>query len=150
VDTVPQFSLAELAAALDGSAPWAFCRVRLDSVRPAIALIGWFMNQRSRLTSVATGDQLLLVRRRDFAALGGFADIPLMEDVEISKRLRRQAPPQALPLYVMSSARRWEEQGVLRTVLRMWALRLAFWLGVSPVRLWKHYYGKRALEGANA
>lgn len=147
VDTVPEFTQAELAPALEAAAQWAFCRARLASPRSSLAVVGWCMNQRSRLTSVATGDQLLMVRREAFVALGGFADIPLMEDVEICKRLRRRASPQVLPLQVATSPRRWAEQGVLRTVLRMWALRLAYWLGVSPQRLWRHYYGASALRG---
>jgi len=146
VDTLPEFSATDLSAALAGDARWAFCRVRLASSRRSLAVVSWFMNRRSRLTAVATGDQLLMVRRDLFAAAGGFADIPLMEDVEICKRLRRQAPPRALALQVASSGRRWEEQGVLATILRMWALRLAFWLGVSPARLWQHYYGHRSLR----
>jgi rSAM/selenodomain-associated transferase 2 len=147
VDTAPEFTLAELSPALANTALWAFCRVRLDSSRWSLAAVGWFMNWRSRCTAVATGDQLLMIRREAFIAMGGFADIPLMEDVEISKRLRRLGPPQALPLRVTASARRWEEQGVVHTVLRMWSLRLAYWLGVSPTRLWRHYYGARALQG---
>ena len=99
------------------------------------------MNRRSRLTSVATGDQMLIVRRDVFQELEGFAPIPLMEDVEICKRLRRLQKPRALRLRVRSSGRRWERNGVLRTVLTMWALRLAYWLGISPQRLWRHYYG---------
>ena len=70
--------------------------------------------------------------------------IPLMEDVEYSKRLRRLAPPQVLAHPVLSSSRRWEEGGILATVLRMWALRLAWFCGVSPQRLWQHYYGRSA------
>jgi rSAM/selenodomain-associated transferase 2 len=148
-DTVPEFTAAELSPRLEVAPQWAFCRARLSSSRRSLAVVGWCMNQRSRVTSVATGDQLLMVRRETFAALGGFADVPLMEDVEICKRLRRRAPPQVLPLRVATSPRRWEEQGVVRTVLRMWALRLAYWLGVSPQRLWHHYYGPRALRAAD-
>jgi hypothetical protein len=69
-----------------------------------------------------------------------------MEDVEICKRLRRACRPFTPVLVIGSSGRRWEEQGVVATVLRMWALRLAYWAGVSPQRLWRHYYGRRALR----
>lgn len=150
VDTLPEFAGPELSAALGDAARWAFCRVRLTSERRSLALVSWFMNQRSRLTAVATGDQFLIVRRELFEAIGGFAAIPLMEDVEICKRLRRLAPPRVLGLRVASSARRWEEQGVLATVVRMWVLRLAYWLGVSPARLWQHYYGRRSLRSPGA
>lgn len=153
-DSAPHFSQAQLesclASALSGPARegepcWGFFRVHLTGEIQALRLIGWFMNRRSSLTRVATGDQGLLCRRRTFEASGGFAAIPLMEDVEICKRLRRVAPPLRLPLTLLSSGRRWEEQGVVRTVLRMWTLRLAFWLGVSPRRLWRYYYGRAAL-----
>ena len=99
------------------------------------------MNQRSRLTSVATGDQMLFLRRSLFEDSGGFDDIPLMEDVAYSKRLRRVARPLIIPQPVQSSSRRWEQRGVARTVLSMWGLRLAYAMGVSPRRLWEHYYG---------
>lgn len=144
-DTLPEFDQAQLLAAL-AAAPWAFCRVRLTGRPRALRLIAALMNRRSRLTRVATGDQLLIVRGALFREIGGFADIPLMEDVEICKRLRRRAAPRALALRVASSGRRWERDGVLPTVLRMWALRLAYWAGVSPRRLWQHYYGGRAVR----
>jgi hypothetical protein len=145
-DTFPQFTQQDfLDAAGRGSLSWGFCRVRLVGRAPALKLIGWFMNRRSRLTSVATGDQGLFVTRELFREAGGFAAIPLMEDVEICKRLRRREAPGALDLLLESSGRRWDEQGVTRTVLRMWALRLAHWLGVSPQRLWHYYYSEQAL-----
>ena len=121
--------------------PWGFCRVRLSGGRRAFRIIEWFMNQRSRLTSVATGDQMLFLRRSLFEDSGGFDDIPLMEDVAYSKRLRRVARPLIIPQPVQSSSRRWEQRGVARTVLSMWGLRLAYAMGVSPRRLWEHYYG---------
>ena len=100
------------------------------------------MNQRSRLTGVATGDQLLFVRRAVFAHTGGFDEIPLMEDVAYSKRLRRLAHPLVITEPVVTSSRRWQQRGVVRTVLSMWGLRLAYFAGVSPHRLWQHYYGR--------
>ncbi|MDZ7781868.1 MAG: TIGR04283 family arsenosugar biosynthesis glycosyltransferase [Halioglobus sp.] len=127
----------ELARAPD----WGFSRVRLSGRQPHFRVIEWFINRRSRLTHVATGDQMLFVRRDIFAQTGGFDDIPLMEDVAYCKRLRALAPPLILSEPVLSSSRRWEEGGVAATVLRMWALRLAYVLGVSPQRLWRHYYG---------
>lgn len=141
-DTEPRFNGEALGAALDEKARWGFCRVRLRSERFSLRVVGAFINWRSKFTGVATGDQLLIVERRLFEELGGFAAIPLMEDVDISKRLRGVCAPQILPHEVSTSARRWERDGVVLTVLRMWALRLAYWLGVSPQRLWQHYYGK--------
>ena len=145
-DTEPLFEQSALLAALRRDALWGFCRLRLSGPQRILAVIAVLINWRARLTRVATGDQCLLVRRTTFLRIDGFADIPLMEDVEISKRLRGLRSPLCLNLMVESSGRRWVEQGVLRTIVRMWALRLAFWLGVPPVRLWQHYYGNRALR----
>jgi rSAM/selenodomain-associated transferase 2 len=141
-DSVPTVSAGELQSALADSPLWGFFRVQLDGTRRVFRLLEWAMNTRSRLTRVATGDQLQFVRRSDFIAQGGFASIPLMEDVELSKRLRRQQTPHIVAAPVITSARRWQAQGVWRTVLDMWSLRLAYVLGVSPQRLWQHYYGR--------
>lgn len=140
-DTVPQFDEKALAAWFATRPQWGFCRVRLSGRTPALRLIEWAMNLRSRLTRIATGDQLLMVRRDTFLAGGAFADIPLMEDVEVCKRLRAACAPVPFAGSVLTSSRRWEEGGVLSTVLRMWGLRLAYACGVPPQRLWRHYYG---------
>ncbi len=116
---------------------WGFCRVRLSSPRRVFRVIEWFMNQRSRLTAVATGDQMLFLQRAVFERSGGFDPVPLMEDVAYSKRLRRLARPLVIAEPVLSSSRRWEQRGVLRTILSMWCLRLAYVAGVSPRRLWQ-------------
>ena len=115
--------------------------VRFDSARAIFSLIAWFMNTRSRLTGIATGDQAIFVRRETFEALGGYQDIPLMEDVELSRLLKRHGRLRALPLAVTTSARKWEREGALRTVLLMWALRLLYFCGVAPARLHRWYYG---------
>lgn len=108
--------------------------------RPALLrVVAFLMNWRSRLTGIATGDQAIFVRADHFAALGGFADMPLMEDIDLSCRLRRTGPPACLRARVQTSGRRWETQGVWRTIMLMWGLRLAFWLGVSPSRLARAY-----------
>jgi rSAM/selenodomain-associated transferase 2 len=122
---------------------WGRFDVRLASARPALAVVGAAMNLRSRLTGIATGDQAVFVAREVWDGVGGFAPIPLMEDVELAARLRRVAPPACLRLRVEVSARRWERAGVVRTVLLMWALRAAYALGVSPERLHRVYYGPR-------
>jgi rSAM/selenodomain-associated transferase 2 len=116
--------------------------VRLDSRRPLLRLVAWLMNRRSRLTGICTGDQGIFVRRAVFDALGGYPDIPLMEDVELTRRLKRRGRLAALPLRVVTSARKWETEGVVRTVLLMWTLRLLYALGVSPARLHRWYYRK--------
>ena len=101
--------------------------------------IAWCMNWRSRLTGVATGDQAIFVRRQVFEKLQGFANIPLMEDVELSKRLLKQSRPACLKIKVLTSARRWFKHGVMRTVVLMWRLRWSYFVGVSPEKLAKKY-----------
>jgi rSAM/selenodomain-associated transferase 2 len=141
-DTRPSLSADELAATLATGPEWGFSRVRLSGRQPALRLVEWGMNRRSAATRVATGDQMLYLHRDLFQRTGGFADIPLMEDVEYCKRLRRLAAPRVLPRPVVTSSRRWEQHGILRTVLAMWWLRLGYLLGASPARLHDHYYGR--------
>ncbi len=102
-------------------------------------VISRMMNLRSRWSGVSTGDQAIFVRRQVFDQMGGFSDIPLMEDIEFSIRLKKKGRIVALPQKVTTSFRRWEKHGPLRTILRMWILRLWYWLGGSPATL-KHYY----------
>ncbi|MFK7831086.1 MAG: TIGR04283 family arsenosugar biosynthesis glycosyltransferase [Congregibacter sp.] len=144
-DSQPDFDASALEAELRLGSDWAFCRISLQGGPMALPLISWFINRRSRWSGIATGDQLLMLRRNVFAELGGFPNQALMEDVEICKRLRRRVPAQRLSLTVHSSGRRWEQRGVILTVLQMWALRAAYWAGASPERLWDHYYGQRTL-----
>lgn len=147
-DSRPDFGQQTLQDALGEQDRWAFCRVALQGRSRALPLVSWCINQRSGLTGIATGDQLLMIRQEDFARHGGFPAQPLMEDVEFCTRLRSQLSPRRLPLTVQSSGRRWDEQGAVSTILRMWMLRLAYWFGVSPRHLWQHYYGKRALDSS--
>ena len=139
---MPQVSSDRLQAYLATRPLWGFCRVRLDGTSAVFRVIEWFMNWRSRLTAVATGDQMLFLQRAVFEQTGGFDPIPLMEDVAYSKRLRRLARPLVIAEPVVTSSRRWQQRGVLRTVLPMWGLRLAYFAGVSPQRLWQYYYGR--------
>ena len=113
--------------------------VQFDSRSVWGYLISSLMNVRSRVTRIATGDQALFVRRGVFQQLGGFADIPLMEDIEFSRRLKRQGRVAALRDPVTTSFRRWEQQGPVKTILRMWVLRFLYWTGVSPRRLAAFY-----------
>jgi rSAM/selenodomain-associated transferase 2 len=114
--------------------------VCLDRDEWTFRLIGTLINLRSRLTKGATGDQAIFVRRMVFEALGGFPDLPLMEDIALSRLLKRQGRVACLHSQVITSARRWERDGIWRTVLKMWAFRLLFLAGVSPTRL-KRFYG---------
>lgn len=128
------------AALADGKYSWGRFDVRLDGQHPAFRVIAWAMNLRSRLTAVATGDQAIFVRRAVFEQVGGYADVPLMEDVLISKTLRRLSRPACLRTPVLCSSRRWQRHGILSTIVLMWQLRLAFFLGASPVALHARYY----------
>jgi len=135
---LPPHADALVIGALARSA-WGRFDVTIDSPRRLLRLVAAMMNLRSRLTGIATGDQAIFVRRALFEAQGGYAPIPLMEDVELSRRLRRVGAPACLRARVRTSARRWESRGVLRTILMMWRLRLAFWLGADPARLAERY-----------
>jgi rSAM/selenodomain-associated transferase 2 len=141
-DTCPKITAGDIDTHLAQLPLWGFCRVRLSGGKFSFRIIEWFMNQRSRLTAVATGDQMLFVQKNVFDRTGGFDVIPLMEDVAYCKRLRRLARPMVMAEPVFTSSRRWEEGGVVKTVLRMWLLRLGYFLGVAPHRLWRHYYGR--------
>jgi rSAM/selenodomain-associated transferase 2 len=113
--------------------------VRFD--RPSMwgTIISKMMNWRSKLSGLATGDQALFVRRSIFEQMGGFADMPLMEDIDFSRRLKRKGATAALTATVTTSFRRWEQQGPLQTILRMWTLRFLYWVGVSPHTLSRWY-----------
>jgi rSAM/selenodomain-associated transferase 2 len=113
--------------------------VELDGEHWMLKVIGAMINHRSRLSKVSTGDQAIFVSRFVFEEIGGYPDIPLMEDVAFGRTLRRTGEIACLKSRVMTSARRWEIDGVWRTILRMWALKLLYLAGVSPNRL-KQYY----------
>lgn len=122
---------------------WGWFPVRLSNRGLAYRIIGGFMNWRARLSKVSTGDQALYVGRDLFAAVQGFPVLPLMEDVAISKRLRRQRAPVIAGSRAVASSRRWEQRGLLRTVLLMWWLRWLYFIGVSPASLVRRYYPER-------
>jgi hypothetical protein len=113
--------------------------VQIEGGPRVLRLVALLMNLRSRWTGIATGDQAIFVRRDEFARVGGFPDIPLMEDVALSRALRAGSPPACLRQRVITSARRWERHGVWRTILLMWRLRLAYALGADPRRLAQRY-----------
>jgi rSAM/selenodomain-associated transferase 2 len=116
---------------------WGRFDVRFDG--GGLGLIAFMMNWRSRVTGIATGDQAMFVARTTFENAGGFPAIALMEDVALSMRLKRSGRPLALRTRVTTSARRWRKHGVLRTILLMWKLRLAFSLGANPAKLARAY-----------
>ena len=122
-----------------GAAVWGRFDVRIAGAHPLLRVVETMMNLRSRLTHICTGDQGIFVRRATFETVGGYPDQELMEDIAISVRLRRLCAPLCLRERSLTSARRWEEQGVLRTIARMWWLRLRYALGVAPARLARDY-----------
>lgn len=128
---------------LDGLAASKRCWGRFDVAiagrSAALPLVACLMNARSRLTGIATGDQAMFMTREAFAAIGGFPDISLMEDIETSRRLKRLSAPLCLSARVVTSGRRWDKQGTLRTILLMWRLRLAHFFGTAPDILARRY-----------
>jgi rSAM/selenodomain-associated transferase 2 len=118
---------------------WGRFDVRLSGKHLLLRVVGYLMNVRSRITGTATGDQAIFVRRELFEEVGGFPDIDLMEDIALSKRLKRKGSPLCLWQRVLTSSRRWERNGILRTILFMWRLRLLYFLGSDPGRLAQQY-----------
>lgn len=114
---------------------WGRFDVRISGRPLLLRLIAGLMNRRSRWTGIATGDQAMFMTRAAFDAAGGFPNQPLMEDIEMSRRLLRLSRPACLQAQVVTSGRRWETRGVWRTVLLMWRLRFAYWRGAAPERL---------------
>lgn len=125
--------------ALADAGGWGRFDVRIAGRSPWLKLVAAMMNLRSRLSGIATGDQAIFVTRSAFDTVGGFADIPLMEDIALSKALKRLGPPLCLSSCVTTSGRRWETHGVWRTIILMWWLRLRFFFGADPQRLALEY-----------
>lgn len=117
--------------------------VNLQPATWLLRLTGQLMNWRSRLSRIATGDQAIFIRREVFEQLGGYASIPLMEDIELSRRMKRAGRIACLRQRVTTSARRWQKHGVVRTILLMWSLRLLYFFGVSAARLQRLYANTR-------
>ena len=147
--TLPAGADADVQRAIDGGAGWGRFDVHIVSgtgtststiaARLLLPVVAACMNTRSRLTGIATGDQAIFVRRALFQQQAGFADQPLMEDIELSRRLRRIQPPACLRAQVGTSGRRWETRGVWRTIVLMWRLRWRYWRGESPDALARAY-----------
>lgn len=136
---LPTGAAAAVLEAVAGGAPWGRFDVSIDGRSPWLRAVAWFMNQRSRLSGIATGDQAMFVQRELFQRLHGFADQPLMEDIELSCRLRAVARPACVRARVLTSGRRWDSHGVWRTMLLMWRLRWRYWRGASPHALAREY-----------
>jgi rSAM/selenodomain-associated transferase 2 len=141
--TLPQNADRLIEAALSRRA-WGRFDVRIAGRHKLLAIVARMINWRSRATGIATGDQAIFVARPAFLAVGGFPDLPLMEDIAISKRLKRISRPACIGTPAVTSGRRWERNGVLRTILLMWRLRLAYYFGAEPALLARRYGGAAA------
>ncbi|MCY3640792.1 MAG: TIGR04283 family arsenosugar biosynthesis glycosyltransferase [Gammaproteobacteria bacterium] len=134
-------NLAEAAGWPSKPPGWGCFGVRLDGAAP-LKLVAWLMNRRSALTGICTGDQGLFAHRQLLDAIGGVPRQPLMEDVELSKRLRRLAPPSRAATQLSASGRRWQRHGAAQTIATMWWLRARYALGASADDLYRRYYGR--------
>lgn len=138
-DTQLLAPVEDYLSVIESSDTWGFFALKLSGQRRVFRLIETLINWRSRLSSVATGDQGIFVRRELLLHQGGFAQQPLMEDVELSKRLRVMAAANVADTALQTSSRRWERAGVVSTVLLMWRLRLLYFFGASPQWLARQY-----------
>jgi len=124
-----------LLHACTGALAWGRFDVRITSDRPLLRMVAFLMNLRSRLTGIATGDQAIFMRQELFLLVGGFPELPLMEDISMCTLLKCIRPPICLRTKVQTSARRWEKYGAWRTIFLMWRLRAAYFFGADPAKL---------------
>ena len=141
---LPDSAFSDIAAALnDPRCLGGRFDVELEGSHRMLKLVGALINYRSRVTKVGTGDQAIFLRREIFLRMGGYPDIPLMEDIALCRALKRMGAVACLRSRVVTSARRWENDGVWRTIVRMWTLKLLYLAGVSPARLKQFYADTR-------
>ena len=136
---LPPGAWAQLQSAFEQAAGWGRFDVRISGKPIMLKVVATLMNWRSRLTGIATGDQAMFVRRDLFESIGGFPDQPLMEDIELSRRLLKHSRPYCLTGPIITSGRRWEQRGVWSTIGLMWRLRYRYWRGESAEQLAKEY-----------
>lgn len=151
-DTVPPPDADEaiLAALAQGNRGWGHFDVRLSGAEFLLRMVATLMNRRSRLVGIATGDQGLFMRRELFERTGGFPEIPLMEDIALSRMLKRHSRPACIAQELVTSSRRWEQRGIWRTIFLMWRLRLAYFLGADPHQLAGQYSESSAMRFPDA
>jgi rSAM/selenodomain-associated transferase 2 len=136
---LPPNAVVLIEEVISAGAMWGRFDLRLSGRHWLFRVVERMINWRSCLSGIATGDQAIFLRRDQFEAMGGYAEIPLMEDVEISKRLRRLKWPFCIHQPLTTSSRRWEHHGIVRTIVLMWRMRLAYFLGTSPETLAEQY-----------
>jgi rSAM/selenodomain-associated transferase 2 len=138
-DTILPDDADRLIAAALAQRAWGRFDLRIAGRHRLLAVVARMINWRSRLTGVASGDQAIFVTREAFLAVGGFPDLPLMEDIALSRKLKRLCRPFCVAVPVITSGRRWEQNGIWRTIVLMWRLRLAYYLGAEPAHLALRY-----------
>jgi rSAM/selenodomain-associated transferase 2 len=136
---LPANALNLIEGAMAEGALWGRFDLHLSGRHWLLRIVENMINWRSCLTGIATGDQAIFLRRELFESLGGYAEIPLMEDVEFSQRLKRMARPCCIHQPLTTSSRRWEHYGIMRTIFLMWQIRLAYFFGASPESLAQRY-----------
>lgn len=136
---VPLETLKILRQSFQRQCTWGRFDIRLTGQNPLFRVVEYCVNFRSRLTGIATGDQCIFVRRELFCRMGGYTEIPIMEDIALSKKLKCFAAPVCLRQKITTSSRRWEQRGIFRTILLMWSLRLLYFLGTDPKTLARWY-----------
>lgn len=141
---LPSDADQQIAAAIVEGHCWGRFDIRISGRRMMFPVISWFMNRRSRLTGISTGDQGLFMTRQAYETVGGFPTQLLMEDIEMCKRLKRAgvAGPASLASRITTSGRRWQQHGLWRTIFQMWRLRFQYWRGTPAAELHAAYYGK--------
>lgn len=136
---LPKTAMERLAEFANSGYHWGRFDVRLSGPGALFRTISWFMNLRSRLSGIATGDQAIFVRRSVFESVNGYPDQPLMEDIELCRRLKQLSGPFFIDDPVVTDSRRWEQNGTWRTIWLMWRLRWRYWRGESPETLAREY-----------
>jgi rSAM/selenodomain-associated transferase 2 len=132
---LPDDAIYQISQAIANKGQWGRFDVKLNGRHPMLKVVASFMNWRSQLTGIATGDQVIFVTKRLFESVGHYPAIPLMEDIALCKKLKKISPPVCLKAKVISSDRRWEKFGLLKTILLMWSLRLRYYFGAAPQTL---------------
>lgn len=141
---VPENAAAAINDALrDSGRSWGRFDIRFADTGRLLGLVARLANLRSRLSGIATGDQGIFVTRELFNRVNGFPPIPLMEDIALSRALKAHSRPACLHVQLTTSARRWQKHGIVRTIVMMWSLRFAYFLGIAPDSLARYYQAHR-------
>ncbi len=136
---LPENGLVFIQSAISDQQVWGRFDIRLSGQNPLFRVIEKMINWRSSFTGISTGDQAIFVSREQFERIGGFPEQPLMEDIELSKQLKKTAAPYRIRIPLTTSSRRWEQRGIFTTIILMWRLRFLYWLGVDASKLAKMY-----------